>query len=581
MPKFRFFLRNSILWMLAWCVITLVSQEYVNSRLSQIQGETSDFVGTLVLLVLVQLAIEILANSLWMLGVVRPMNPELAVSSGGILRQFNALCIENTRTISAMIYRLPLFLIPAAIEFVRLAYVSHVVIFEKDYWEGSVDALTLSRELTRGQLIVLGIATSFTGPGWALISSAVFGSDRTVFEAPGVTLLVLGINFLIHLGVSYWIYRLYIKARKNHGRDKLPNDIKSNEVATTLTNAGDQNDIPHRGRGLTFDDVLLMPRKSDIRSRREPSLSTRLTKNLLVDLPIISANMDTVTESSMAIAMHRAGGLGILHRFMSIEEQVRQVQLVKESGAKIISASIGVNDDDHLRAEAIVKAGVNVITIDIAHGHSVQMLETMKWLKDKFPKIDIIAGNIATAEGAIDLIEAGATAIKVGIGPGSMCTTRVITGCGVPQLSAIALCAEVGIKYGVPVIADGGIKSSGDIVKAFAAGASSVMLGSMLSGTIETPGDIKSGRKQYRGMASKSAQISWRGGVPNGMAAEGESTMVGVKGHVLDVLLELSGGIRSGMSYLNANAISELREQAIFMEMSGAGFQESRAHGLS
>ena len=265
---------------------------------------------------------------------------------------------------------------------------------------------------------------------------------------------------------------------------------------------------------------------------------------------------------------------------MSVESQIKEVQTVKAAGVALIGASIGVVPEDRDRASQLITAGANIITVDIAHGHSVQMLETIEWLRAQFPKIDIIAGNVASTHGAEDLITAGATAIKVGIGPGSMCTTRLIAGAGVPQLTAIALCAEVGDKYGVPVIADGGIKSSGDIVKAFAAGASSVMLGSMLAGTIETPGDIKSGRKAYRGMASKAAQISWRGGVPEGMAAEGESTMLSVKGHVRDVLLEVAGGIRSGMSYMNATSVEEVRTRSQFIEMSPAGHFESRAHGL-
>lgn len=339
--------------------------------------------------------------------------------------------------------------------------------------------------------------------------------------------------------------------------------------------------VKNRGRGLTFDDVLLIPSKSEVRSRRDPSLKSQLTKNISIETPVISANMDMVTESEMAIAMNKLGAIGILHRFASIEQQVNFVRQVKESGAKNISASIGVNDDFKERTDAVVKAGVNIVTIDIAHGHSVAMMEVMKWLKDKYPNVEIIAGNLATQEAAYDLIQAGADAIKVGIGPGSMCTTRIITGCGVPQLTAIAICAEVASEYNVPIIADGGIKTSGDIVKAFSAGANTVMLGSMLSGTIETPGEIKNGKKLYRGMASKSAQVSWRGGVPEGMAPEGESTMVSVKGHVKDVILEISGGIRSGMSYLNATTISEMRDKARFIEMSGAGAHESRAHGLN
>jgi IMP dehydrogenase len=340
-------------------------------------------------------------------------------------------------------------------------------------------------------------------------------------------------------------------------------------------------DIKKKGRGLTFDDVLIIPSKSDVRSRKDPSLATQLTKNKTMELPIISANMDTVTEASMGIAMHELGGVGILHRFMTIEDQIKNVREMLQAGVKNISASIGVNDDFKDRAKALIAAGVNILTIDIAHGHSVQMFETMKWCKDTYPHIDIIAGNVATPEATEDLIKAGADAIKVGIGPGSMCTTRIITGAGVPQLTAIAICAEVAKEYKVPVIGDGGIKTSGDIVKAFSAGASSVMLGSMLSGTIETPGEIKNGKKQYRGMASKSAQVSWRGGVPEGMAPEGESTLVSVKGHVKDVILELSGGIRSGMSYINATQISEICEKARFIEMTSSGMFESRAHGLN
>lgn len=340
------------------------------------------------------------------------------------------------------------------------------------------------------------------------------------------------------------------------------------------------NEIKSRGRGLTFDDVLIVPEKSEIRSRRDPSLKSQLTKKLFIETPIISANMDTVTEADMAMAMNQMGAVGILHRFVSIPDQVRFVEKLKSSGATLLSASIGVHGDHQERAQALIQAGVNVMTIDIAHGHSLAMMDVVKWLKDSYPLVEVIAGNIAMPEAARDLIESGADAIKVGIGPGSMCTTRIITGCGVPQLTAIALCAEVAQEFGVPVIADGGIRTSGDIVKAFAAGASTVMLGSMLAGTIETPGEIKNGRKQYRGMASKSAQVSWRGGVPEGMAPEGEQTLVNVKGHVRDVISELTGGIRSGMSYINAVTIDEIREKARFMEMSSSGAFESRAHGL-
>lgn len=340
-------------------------------------------------------------------------------------------------------------------------------------------------------------------------------------------------------------------------------------------------EIKNRSRGLTFDDVLLVPAKSEIRSRKDPLLETRLTKTKKIKIPVISANMDTITESAMAIAMSELGGLGILHRFMNTEAQVEEVAKVKHAGCQIIAASVGVGDDSKDRAKALVKAGVNLLTIDIAHGHSVQMIEMMKWLKDSFPEVELIAGNLAMPDAAYDLIQAGADAIKVGIGPGSMCTTRVITGCGVPQLTAVALCVEIAREYDIPVIADGGLKASGDIFKALAAGAEAVMVGSLLSGTIETPGNIVHGKKAYRGMASKKAQDSWRGGIPEGMAPEGESTTVAIKGHVKDVVMELCGGIRSGMSYINAQSLIEVPEKARFIEMSANGIRESRAHGLN
>lgn len=336
-----------------------------------------------------------------------------------------------------------------------------------------------------------------------------------------------------------------------------------------------------RGRGLTFDDILIVPSKSAVRSRKDPNLGTRVTRNHRLSLPMISANMDTVTESAMAIAMDKLGGLGILHRFMTIEQQAAEVSAVKASGAKLIAASLGVNEEGRGRAEALVRAGANILTIDIAHGHSTAMIETLQWLRDKFGRsVDIIAGNVATPEATAELIEAGADAIKVGIGPGSMCTTRIITGCGVPQLTAIAWCADVARVHNVPIIADGGLKASGDIVKALAAGAEAVMLGSLLAGTLETPGEIHQGKKHYRGMASRSAQVSWRGVLPEGMAPEGEATSVSVKGSVNDVVSELAGGLRSGMSYINASDINEISEKARFIEMSGAGASESRAHGL-
>lgn len=343
------------------------------------------------------------------------------------------------------------------------------------------------------------------------------------------------------------------------------------------------NDIMERSRGLTFDDVLLMPRHSEMSSRRAPKLESRVTKNHILKTPVISANMDTVTEYQMAIKMAQLGGLGILHRFMTPEEQVRQVQLmvkeIKPLGLPV-AASIGVKEEGMRRAELLVDHGVDILTIDIAHGDSVMMFEILDFVKKKFPRIDVIAGNTATPEGVRGLIEHGADAVKVGIGPGSMCTTRIITGCGVPQLTAVSMCVLEAQKFNIPVIADGGIKTSGDIVKAFAAGAETVMLGSMLSGCLETPGEIEGGRKRYRGMASKDAQVSWRGELPQGMAAEGEARWVNCKGSVENIVFELSGGIRSGMTYLNATTISDIHKNAYFMEMTASGMMESKPHGL-
>jgi IMP dehydrogenase len=342
--------------------------------------------------------------------------------------------------------------------------------------------------------------------------------------------------------------------------------------------------ILERSRGLTFDDVLLMPSHSEMNSRRAPNLDAKVTKNFALKTPIISANMDTVTEVEMAVKMAELGGLGILHRFMSPEEQVRQVKLMNEKIRPLklpVAASIGVKEDGMRRADLLADAGVDIFTIDIAHGDSVMMLEVLDYVKKKYPKIDVIAGNTAMPDGVKRLIDHGADAVKVGIGPGSMCTTRIITGCGVPQLTAVAMCVLEAKKYGVPVIADGGIKTSGDIVKAFAAGAQTVMLGSMLSGCLETPGEIEGGRKRYRGMASKDAQVSWRGELPKGMAAEGEARWVPCKGSVENMVHELCGGIRSGMTYLNANNINEINLNARFMEMTASGMMESKPHGLN
>lgn len=344
-------------------------------------------------------------------------------------------------------------------------------------------------------------------------------------------------------------------------------------------------DVPLRGRGLTFDDVLLVPRHSAVPSRTTPRLGSRATRGHALGIPLVSANMDTVTGSAMACAMARLGGLGILHRFLEPGEQAAEAGRVRaflEAGGidAPVAASIGIREEGLRRAGLLVDAGARILTIDIAHGDSAGLLEVLGRVKRCHPDVDVIAGNTATAEGARRMVEAGADAVKVGIGGGSMCTTRIITGHGVPQLTAVALCAAEAGRHGVPVIADGGIRSSGDAVKALAAGASSVMLGSVLSGALETPGTVRGGRKPYRGMASKAAQASWRGGVPKGMAAEGVDTTVPCKGPVEGVVDEFTGGLRSGMTYMGVDRVEDMPGAALFMETTPSGVAEGGPHGL-
>lgn len=342
--------------------------------------------------------------------------------------------------------------------------------------------------------------------------------------------------------------------------------------------------ILERGKGLTFDDVLLVPRYSEISSRRIPSLKSQITRNHSIDIPIVSANMDTVTGVEMACAMAKLGGLGILHRFMTPKEQVEDVRTIqafmKEHKLNLpIAASVGVKEEGMKRAELLVAEGVDILTIDIAHGDSIMMMEVLEFVKRNFPQVDVIAGNVATADGVKRMIDKGADAVKVGIGPGSMCTTRIITGHGVPQLTAVAMCVNEAKKHGVPVIADGGLKNSGDMVKALCAGSDSCMVGSLVSGTLETPGEVKGGYKEYRGMASKAAQVSWRGELPKGMAAEGVDTKIPCKGPVENIINELTGGIRSGMTYLGVDSVPTMVEAGLFMEMSASGMSESKPHG--
>lgn len=347
------------------------------------------------------------------------------------------------------------------------------------------------------------------------------------------------------------------------------------------------NGLPMRN-GFTFDDVLLVPRKSGLQSRAEVSIRTWLTKSIPLATPFISANMDAVTESRMAIAMAQAGGIGIIHRFLSIERQIIEVRKVRQIPLKV-GAAIGVRGDYLERAKALIAADVNVLVVDVAHGHAGIVLDAVSLLRSTYPTMPIIAGNVATAEGTKDLIACGASAVKVGIGPGSSCTTRVVTGTGVPQLSAIMECAEAA--NGIPIIADGGIRSSGDVVKALAAGASTVMLGNLLAGTEESPGSIilRNGQqyKTYRGMASlwatarrQSLDAPMEDDELSQVIAEGVEALVPYRGKVADVLHQLAGGLRSGMFYCGARTIKELQQNAEFIRITAASIKEGLPHDI-
>jgi len=466
-------------------------------------------------------------------------------------------------------------------------------------------------------------------------------------------------------------------------------------------------------QAYTFDDVLLVPNKSEILPK-DVSLKTNLTKKIKLNIPVLSAGMDTVTESKMAIAVAREGGIGIIHKNMSIEKQAMEVDRVKrqengvitdpfhlspdntvqdaldlmakyrisgvpittdgklvgiitnrdiafetnyqqaiknimtsenlitapenttveeakeilkghkieklplvdkdnnlkglitikdiekvrrfpnaakdDRGRLLCGAAVGVTADMMDRVDALVKAKVDVITIDTAHGHSKGVLVAVKEVKAKYPELQVIAGNVATAEATRDLIEAGADCIKVGIGPGSICTTRVVAGVGVPQLTAVMDCVEEANKYGVPVIADGGIKYSGDMVKALAAGATTVMMGSMLAGCEEAPGEVEiyQGRsyKVYRGMGSLAAMACgskdrYFQEDNKKLVPEGVEGRVPFKGTAIDTIYQLMGGLRSGMGYLGAATLNDLYENAKFVIQSSAGLRESHPHDIS
>ena len=333
---------------------------------------------------------------------------------------------------------------------------------------------------------------------------------------------------------------------------------------------------------LTFDDVLLIPQFSTIESRQEVDLRQSLDKNIILDVPIISSPMDTITEIDMACAMSAAGGLGVVHRYMPLMKQAEMAFHCHGRGLKNIAAAIGVTCDYLTRAEALVNIGkANILCLDVAHGHHILMERALKSLKDIYGNsVHLMAGNIATLEGFNDLADWGADSVRCGIGGGSICTTRIQTGHGVPGLATIFECAQS--DRDTKIIIDGGIKNSGDIVKALSAGADFVMLGSLMAGTTESPGQVitytdGSKRKAYRGMASKKAQEEWRG---KSNTPEGIATTVHYKGSVKYIIKDLVGGIRSGCSYSGAFNLKELRANAVFCRQTNAATFESSAHIL-
>jgi len=335
---------------------------------------------------------------------------------------------------------------------------------------------------------------------------------------------------------------------------------------------------------LSYDDVLLVPQYSEIASRSDIDISTDLGRGIKLLLPVIASPMDTISEASMGIAMHRAGGSAIIHRYNTIEEQVHEIKTIQSLHNGnwedlMIGAAVGVSGDFLDRATALYDAGASFICIDIAHGHHILMKKALAKLKEIFgDNIHIMAGNIATLQGINDLADWGADSVRCNIGGGSICSTRIQTGHGVPGLQTILDCAQT--DRDVKIIADGGIKNSGDVVKALAAGADAVLCGSLLSGTDETPGNIfeeSDGTrwKSYRGMASKEAQVGWRGRYNS---LEGVAARVPYRGGVRFILRDLEQGIRSGFSYSGAKNLDILHAIAKFTVQTSSGLSESNTH---
>ncbi len=355
-------------------------------------------------------------------------------------------------------------------------------------------------------------------------------------------------------------------------------------------------------QGLTFDDVLLIPQYSEILPG-DASVQSRFSRHIVLNTPVVSAAMDTVTEERMAIAIALEGGIGVVHRNQAPERQAEQVAAVKatrvpvdspiatvDAGGRLrVAAAVGVGADSVARAEGLVRAGVDALVVDTAHGHTRNVIEALRRYRALFgDTIDLLAGNVATPEGTLALIEAGADGVKVGIGPGSICTTRIVAGVGVPQLTAILTCAAVAHRHDVPIVGDGGIRYSGDIVKALAAGADSVMLGRLLAVAEESPGESErvGGRvmKEYRGMGSLGAMSAGSDRYPqidrHKVVPEGVEARIAVEGPLAGILYQLIGGTRAGMTYCGAESIADLRVKAHFVQLTQSGQIESHPHDI-
>ena len=341
---------------------------------------------------------------------------------------------------------------------------------------------------------------------------------------------------------------------------------------------------------LTFDDVLLLPKYSNVLPSKT-NISLNLTKKISLKVPFLSSAMDTVTESKMAIAIAKEGGLGIIHRNFDIKNQSKEVEKVKNKKL-LVGAAIGTNQEDFDRAKSLISKGVDLIVIDTAHGHSEKVLKILSKIKRVVKKIPICVGNIATGEAAKKLYDAGADIIKVGIGPGSICTTRMVAGIGVPQISAIMEVKRAMNKKKIKIISDGGIKFSGDIAKALAAGADAIMMGSIFAGTEESPGKkfrIKNKiYKQYRGMGSIGAMSAGSANRyfqknykdKSKFVPEGVEGRVEYKGKLSKIIYQLQGGLRSSMGYIGAKKLEDINKKAKFVKITKAGFYESMVHSV-